>query len=38
VTTLDLVRIREEDRDTLRPVVQRYWLGLMPHAEPSPSC
>jgi hypothetical protein len=32
MTMLELVRIREEDRDALRPAVRRYWLGPMPHA------
>ncbi|HKG24950.1 MAG TPA: GNAT family N-acetyltransferase [Thermomicrobiales bacterium] len=29
---VELVPIREADRDELREVVRRYWIGLMPHA------
>lgn len=32
VTMIDLVYIHETDRDELRAMVRRYWLGLMPHA------
>jgi len=34
---IDLVPIRETDRDGFREMVRRYWVGPMPHAPVVPN-